>query len=399
MQSFVRRLTVLSCAVLLMGLGVAHRVRVVVHVPEGTPVGESVYLTGSLESVGEWRADGVKLARQSDGTYAGEIEVEVGETLEFKFNRGGWETVEKNANGSDRENRKVRVEAGTTVIDAKVDRWTEAGDGRAAKAAKRASTVVGELRIYALESVVLKSTRTIRVWLPPGYEEKGTAKYDVLYLHDGQNCFDEATSSFGSEWRVDETLTRLIGEKKVRPIIVVGVDNGPGRIGEYTYTTDAGHAGGGRGAEYARFLMDEVMPLVEKACRVERGPGHTFIGGSSLGGLVSLEIARRNAGVFGGVIAMSPSLWWAKEAMTGEVERDVGGLTGTRVWVDTGTEEGEAGEGQQRNVDAARRLDAALTARGVEHRLTVDAVHTKHNEAAWAARFPAAIEYLLGAEK
>jgi predicted alpha/beta superfamily hydrolase len=147
-----------------------------------------------------------------------------------------------------------------------------------------------------------------------------------------------------------------------------------------------------------------VKPFVEKHYRVETGPAHTFLGGSSLGGLISLEIARRHPGNFGGVIAMSPAIRWADEVFLTEVEQGTGGLAGARVWIDMGARENlpvAANEKQEAQnaqlVAAARRLDATLTKLRVKHSLLIDEEHAEHNEPAWASRFPQAITYILDA--
>src|SRR5205823_7376853 len=161
----------------------------------------------------------------------------------------------------------------------------------------------------------------------------------VLYMHDGQNCFDRATSAFGNEWEIDETLTKLIADKTIAPIIVVGIDNGLGkRMNEYTYVADAKRGGGGAEV-HEKFLLSEVRPLVEKTYRVEADKMHTFIGGSSLGGLNSLELARRNPDIFGGVIAMSPTVFWADHALLKAIEKDASSLSKARIWLDMGTAE------------------------------------------------------------
>jgi predicted alpha/beta superfamily hydrolase len=367
-------------------------VRFVVTAPDDTPADTSVYLAGSLPAVGNWKANGVRLERQDDGTYFADITLEVGTTLEYKFNCGTWETVEKSANASDIVNRSITIGVNPTRIDTTIERWAGAD-----AITEPASTVVGTLERHEIDSAALGAKRTLRVWLPPDYDANAATKYDVLYMHDGQNCFDCATSAFGHEWEIDETLTEFIAEKKVRPIIVVGIDNGGAkRIDEMTFDADANHGGGHAGA-YAKFLLEEVRPFVEKTYHVNAGREHTFLGGSSLGGLVSLEIARRNPDQFAGVIAMSPSLWWNDQSLPKAIEHDAGGLKNTRVWIDMGTREAGDAHATEKNaadVTGAKRLDAALNARGIEHHLEI-AEGAQHNEEAWAKRFPDAIRYLL----
>ena len=188
---------------------------------------------------------------------------------------------------------------------------------------------------------------------------------------------------------------------RCRPLIVVGIDNaGVDRTREYTFDVDPQDGGGG-GAAYADLVLGSIMPFVEENYRVLTGSANTFIGGSSLGALVSLEIARRHPGVFGGVLVMSPSLWWDNQTTIDDLAKDPAGLVGTRVWIDIGTREvvplAEAGSldpQNQRAVEEARRLDAVLRDAGIEEKLTVDE-GAQHNEIAWAKRFPAAVAYLF----
>lgn len=374
----------------------ARNIPVVVHVPADTPVAATVCLIGSLPGAGAWQGEGIQLTRAADSTYTGDLTLPDGQTLEYKFTRGSWDSVEKSADGSERSNRVLTVGASTLSIDATVERWAN-------NVAPRTSSVVGTLRIMQVPATGPQAARTIRVWLPPGYDSAAPAtRFPVLYLQDGQNCFDRATSAYGSEWQVDETLTQLIADGTVPPLVVVGVDNaGADRIKEYTFVPDP-HDGGGDGAAYADWFLHRLLPFVEKTFRVATGPANTRIGGSSLGGLVSLEIARRNPGTFGGVLAMSPSLWWDGETFIHDLEKDTSGLAHTRVWLDIGTREvvalvaaGTPDTQNQRAVDEARRLDAVLRRNGIEERLTIDE-GAQHNEGAWARRFPAAIAYLAG---
>lgn len=397
----VARGSKLVCFLLLMASIPSARagqtVRIVVRVPADTPATAPVFVAGSASSVGGWKPDGVKLVRQTDGSFVGDLSLEAGQMLEFKITRGSWQTVEKNADGSDRTNRTVDVKPDTKQIDVTVERWSSDGNAPSPK-----SSVVGTLELHNIESRALKQPRTIRVWLPPDYDGAARTRYPVLYMQDGQNCFDRATSAFGNEWEIDETLTKLINDRRIAPMIVVGIDNGlANRINEYTYHADA-KRGGGQGAAYAEFLLNEVKPFVEKRYRAQTGLAHTFLGGSSLGGLISLEIARRHPGNFGGVIAMSPAIRWADEVFLKEIEQGAGGLAGARVWIDMGARENlpvaanEKQEAQNEQlVAAARRLDATLTKLRVKHSLMIDEEHPEHNEPAWASRFPRAITYIL----
>ena len=141
------------------------------------------------------------------------------------------------------------------------------------------------------------------------------AVYPVLYLQDGQNLFDEATSDAG-EWHVDETVDHLVGSFKIPPMIVVGIDYpGQNRSSEYLPYSDPHHKQYDvpvpkelRGKEYAAFLLAEVMPFIEKKYRVSRGAANTGIGGASYGAVISLYTALQHPGIFGHVLLESPVL-------------------------------------------------------------------------------------------
>ncbi len=229
------------------------KIQFVVRVPPMTSGADFVYLAGALPEVGAWKPDGVKLARQSNGTYMAAVSLPIGQSLDYKITLGTWGTVETNADGSERPNRRFEVDANTHEVAITVDRWATHTPSPVIP-----HTVVGNLKLHKLDSRALADSRTIRIWLPPGYDSDLTARYPVLYMHDGQNCFDRATAAFGNEWQIDETLTKLIADKRIQPIIVVGVDNGgTNRVKELTYDIDAVR-GGGQSATYADFLLNEV---------------------------------------------------------------------------------------------------------------------------------------------
>lgn len=357
-------------------------VEFIVHPPATTPDNARIYLSGNIAELGNWKPDAVKLERNANGTFHVQLAIPAGTKIEFKATRGSWDRVEKDAAGEDIGNRSLTIESETQTLDITVATWGELRQ-----------TVVGTLKLHAFQSKSLESSRTLRVWLPAEYESHPDARYPVLYQLDGQACFDVSTSAFGREWQIDETLTDLIGHGKIPPMIVVGVDNmSANRINEYTFAVDAKRGGGG-GERHMAFLTDEVIPFINQTYRTQEGRSHTFLGGASLGGLVSLEIATRHPETFGGVIAMSPSIWWADRAIVRHLEQNASQLEKTRIWIDMGTAEGSADDAAS-NVKDARQVDAVLTAHHVEHHLEI-AEGAEHNESAWAKRFPEAIQYLV----
>ncbi|MGA8214408.1 MAG: alpha/beta hydrolase-fold protein [Candidatus Sulfotelmatobacter sp.] len=264
----------------------------------------------------------------------------------------------------------------------------------------RASGAVGDLRLHEFRSRVFRNTRFLRVWLPPGYDdaENSGRHYPVLYLNDGQNLFEAATSFTGVEWQVDETAERLVGEGTVPPLIIVGIDNATkDRIREYMpHRSIHPMMLRVQGRYYPDFLMEEVMPFVERNYRVATGPENTGLGGSSLGALIALYTVMARPGVIGRLLLESPSLW-ASHRQAIKESRSVR-IWPERIYVAAGTAEAGSAEVSRTVVDDAREL-AAILRRAVlsEKRLRlVIKDGAGHNEAAWAERFPEALQFLFG---
>ena len=264
----------------------------------------------------------------------------------------------------------------------------------------RAEFATGDLRLHEFRSRVFRNTRFLRVWLPLGYDDSENAgrRYPVLYLNDGQNLFEAASSFTGVEWQVDETADRLIREGVVPPMILVGIDNaGKDRIREYMPHRSL-HPMMLRvqGTRYPNFLMKEVMPFVARNYRVATGPENTGLGGSSLGALISIYTAAVRPGVIGRLLLESPSLWASNRQFIRE-SRDVKRWP-ERVFLATGTSEVGRQDRDQSVVDDVRELAGILRRSGLDDkrlRLVIEEGGT-HHESAWARRFPEALAFLFG---
>jgi predicted alpha/beta superfamily hydrolase len=237
----------------------------------------------------------------------------------------------------------------------------------------------------------LRNQRDLIVYLPPRYHEQPQSRFPVLYMHDGQNLFDAATSFVpGMDWRVGHTADDFILTGAVQPLIIVGIYNaGKARINEYT-PTKAPRLGGGRADRYAKFLMQEVMPFIQREYRALSDPRFTGIGGSSLGGLLSLYLGLKHPQTFGRIAALSPSVWWNQRviyrfAAAAPVEPR------PCIWLDIGTSEGP------RIVPEVEQFRDILLQKGWQlgRDLSYQRIEgAEHNEAAWAQRVGPFLQFL-----
>ncbi len=366
-----------------------------VKVPKRTPPDAEVFITGNIDALGPWDPGKAELGRVGDGLYAITIILPPGLDLRYKITRGTWDTVEQ-ASGFERMPDRELSVVGDENVQVEVGAWRDFSPFR------DRHTVVGDLRRHRdFRSEALGNTRSLLVYLPPGYEESPEARYPVLYMHDGQNLFDAATSFIGVEWNVDETVTRMVQDGQVRPLIVVGVENTSQRAFEYTPVPDRVRGGGG-GDLYARFLVEEVKPFIDETYRTMPDAAHTGIMGSSFGGLASVYTAWKYPNVFSRVGAMSTSYGWAGGHILGFVESN-DPPPGARVWADMGTAEypGDSdGDGVPDIMEQHRRFRDVLLAKGMTLPGTLAYVEDEgavHNERAWAARFPRALRHLFPA--
>ena len=251
----------------------------------------------------------------------------------------------------------------------------------------RRRTAPGRLDVIPdVESRELGNRRDILVYLPSSYD-RNDKPYPVLYMHDGQNLFDPATS-FAGEWGVDSAMARA--PRKGRRAIVVGIPNaGIERIREYSPFVDP-RIGGGFGDAYLDWIEGTVMPIIESRYRTVREREGIGMGGSSLGGLISLYGFFRSPARYGFAAVMSPALWFGDAQIFRFVES--AGYVRGRIYLDVGTREGEG------TLANARRMRDLLIETGYARGRNLMWVEDKggmHNEAAWARRLRAALPFLL----
>lgn len=250
---------------------------------------------------------------------------------EFKITRGSWAKVESMANGSDRSNRTLKLTR-DTVVKIEVLNWADEFEKVLPKHTASANVKILDAAFAMPE---LNTKRRIWIYLPPSYA-KSKKKYPVLYMHDGQNLFDEFTGGFG-EWGVDEILDSLAA-KGAKESIVVGIDNGPERIKEYNpYDSQYGK---GKGKAYTEFLVHTLKPYIDQHYKTLKDGKNTAIAGSSMGGLISMYAIATYPTVFGKAGIFSPAFWLGK-AIDQELKNAVPSLKGHQIYFVAGTLEGK----------------------------------------------------------
>jgi predicted alpha/beta superfamily hydrolase len=236
--------------------------------------------------------------------------------------------------------------------------------------------------------------RERRVWLYlPNDYATSQRRYPVLYLQDGQNVFDEATS-YAGEWGVDETLSQLQQSGQDYGCIVVAVDNdGKRRLDEYSPWRNE-KLGGGEGDAYAEFLVKTLKPYLDTHYRTLPGREHTGIAGSSMGALISLYTALKYQDVFSKVGLFSPAFWFAQQPLFAFVRGTKIRQT-TRFYFVAGAQEGPT------MVPLMAAMRDSLRQVGVEpkdisYQVSPDG---KHSEWFWRREFPAAYQWLYAPKR
>ncbi len=358
----------------------AKKVCISVKVPPHTA---GVYIAGNIEELGKWQPDKIKMQKVSEDTY--KITFNVKESIskiEFKFTLGSWDKVEKGKNGEEIKNHIITFPFKDKYYF-NVFSW--------AKENKK-HTLTGNIKIIKnFYSPQLNNYRDIIIYLPPSYYKCKYKRYPVLYMHDGQNLFDEKTS-FAGEWHVDETCERLIKSNEMKEIIVVGIYNkGKERLNEYTPTKSAKYSGG-KGKLYAHFLIETLMPYINSHFRTLKN--QNAIMGSSLGGLISLYIAFTYPQKFQYVGAMSSSLWWNNGEIINYIEKN--GHENFYLYVDIGTKEGKD------ILKLHRRLKKVLLKIGFKENkdfFYYEDKNAKHNEKFWSKRLKYPLLFFFGKKR
>jgi predicted alpha/beta superfamily hydrolase len=244
-----------------------------------------------------------KFYQHTDSSLVAELNAVSAGIIEYKITRGSWTKVECATGGKSISNRIAKISSDTTLLIS-VQAWADDIPGRPPVSTKTKNVFVVDTAFYIPQ---LKRKRRVWVYLPGDYAFSKKS-YPVLYMHDGQNLFDVATSSFG-EWGMDEMMDTT---KKRNQCIVVAIDHGDSkRLTEYNPFNSK--FGDGEGDAYVDFLVQTLKPYVDKRFRTKPGALTTTIAGSSMGGLISFYAALKYPDVFGRAGVFSPAFWVASE--------------------------------------------------------------------------------------
>lgn len=351
--------------------------RIEVIVISSLPEDEKVFISGNSIELGNWNPAKVALNKINDSTWSRVFEFTIGETIEFKFTKGSWEEEAQDEFGKISGNKLLKVVNDSSVIF-KVERW-------GSKNLSITGQITGEVRYHKNFTGRNVLPRDLIVWLPPSYESLPQKYYPVLYLQDGQNLFDPLTSSFGTDWQVDETADSLIKAKSIQELIIVGIYNTTKRGDEYNDTEI--------GSAYLYFIIEELKPFIDRTYRTLPDNQNTAIGGSSSGGLISFIMAWEHPDVFSKAACLSPAFKIQKIDYVAPIKKYKGARKDILLYIDNG---GMSLEDQlQPGID---EMLIALKEKGFT--LGGEILYFKdssavHNEAAWAKRVYRFLEFLF----
>ena len=380
-----RKISISTVSLLfVLFLSAQQKIRIEIqHPPANAITGGAIYIAGNFNS---WNPQDKNYQFQlGEKGYFIELALNKG-SYEYKITRGSWTKVESTNEGKDVGNRSLKVD-GDTTIQISVEGWKDmfAASKQPPKSSAGKNVKIIDTAFYIPQ---LKRTRRVWVYVPPTYNSSNK-KYPVLYMHDGQNIFDDATS-FSGEWGVDEAIDTL--GLKYKECIVVGIDNGADkRLNEYCpydFNLPANKmAGKGEGSLYVHFLVKTLKPFIDKRYRTLKKKENTFIAGSSMGGLISMYAVLKYPKKFGGAGVFSPAFWVGPKIF--DDIRAKGKKVNSKIYFYAGDDEGES------------MVPMTLQAFNEMHQVSkskmceVIRAGGKHNEQRWRSEFPLFYEWIM----
>ncbi|MCR9206196.1 MAG: alpha/beta hydrolase-fold protein, partial [Halobacteriovoraceae bacterium] len=345
-------------------------VTLIVNTPFNTPLQDKVFVTGDFMDC-QWKADCLPLKKVSDNQY--KISLKLPEGAEFKITRGSWEKEASSSFGSilpnsTFQNQRVNND-GKYFVD--IQNWKDLGS------LKVTGKVYHLKKFYSPE---LDSYRDIQIRFPDNYDFN-TKSFPVIYMHDGQNVFNPRTSSFGTDWAVDDVLSQMVRDGKVRDAIVVGIHHG-NRFSEFNDED--------RGQEYGKFLVETLKPWIDENLRTLPEKENTFLMGSSLGAAISVSLSFRYPDVFSKAAGLAFNASFFNDALFRLTSKLP--MTSTSLYLDHGSRGGDQKFGPHMKRFMEHLTGLGMPQAQVDYRYFPD---TSHTEGDWARRVHIPLEFLL----
>jgi len=342
----------------------------------------AVFITGNNPVTGNWNPSFFKMKKVNDTTWSSEFYFDRQTNFEYKFTLGSWEREALNDDKTIPSNYKLKITTDTT-LEYFVNYWS---DGQRRIPGGQITGAVNYHNNLGGKEIL---PRNIIVWLPPGYESDNNKRYPVLYMQDGQNIIDPQTSSFGNDWQLDENADTLIRKGYIEPIIIAGIYNTNLRGSEYGINDTADL--------YKKFIVEELKPFIDSNYRTRKEKENTAVCGSSLGGLISFELAWEYPDVFSKAGCVSPAFNIDRYNYVSIAGKYSGYKKPLQIYIDNG------GKGidslLQPGVD---EMISVLESKGFEkgkdlfYEFYPDAAHSERD---WAARVWRILIYFFGTEK
>lgn len=372
--------TLLISLLLISGLRVDTQESVyfrITSLPAYHPSGSDLYVAGSFNG---WNPQDqkYKFQRNDKGEYFLKLSLPVGKH-EYKITRGGWDKTECKSGGKGMDNRKLDLKE-EIEVEISVEEWADRFPAEPAKSTAGKNVHIIDTAFYIPE---LKRTRRIWIYLPEEYDLNQEKRFPVMYMHDGQNLFDNATS-FSGEWGIDE----FMDSTSLPKCIVIGIDHGNDRrLNEYN-PYDNKKFGNGEGKKYLKFLVKTLKPFVDGTYRTMPDKNNTFIAGSSMGGLISMYAVLEYPKVFGAAGVFSPAFWISGNRIFSDIEKK-GKKVDSRIFIYGGKLEGET------MVPHILHAVDLLTKKSRAKVTSLIRDEGKHTETRWRAEWPGFYSWLM----
>jgi predicted alpha/beta superfamily hydrolase len=349
-------------------------------IPASTPANSPIHIAGNFQGWDPTDPNSI-LADIGGGQYQITINPPIG-MVKYKFTRGSWATVEGTASGGFLPDREFNYTGGAVTTEVTIAGWEDVNQG---------STAASNVHLLDADFFMpqLNRNRRIMIYLPPDYETT-QKRYPVLYMHDGQNLFDDATS-FSGEWGVDESLNDLYAQGDYG-CIVVGIDNGGAlRLDELAPWLNTDYNEGGEGMQYVDFIVETLKPYVDANYRTFTGRNYTAIMGSSLGGLISQYALMQHQTVFSKAGIFSPAFWFNDPEIFNHSANTTKSAT-MRIYQYAGQPEGNGSV-----VADVEQMEDVLLGNGFGVGELFKSINPngQHSESYWREEFPAAYKWLF----